>query len=428
MTEGLRSIVRLGPESLRGIEPAKIGARLPKFEIVDPTTLFVEEAYQRSFSAASIKLIREILADWNWALFKPPVCARLAECGNVLVVFDGQHTATAAACHPQIDKIPVMVVPPESVVGLADRAQAFVGHNTHRISLTQLAIFRAEVAAGNALANIVERAADRADVFIPRTTPSAKDYRAGMTVAVGTLRMIARNVGVDVLARVLSIVRRAERVPLRAAEIAAVALLVAAHVKLPDAELTKIIAGDDPDAWALRARQEGENGTALASNLALAWAKRLKLAATGIKVIKGERSGAQIVKQPPKPMAARPAPPPAKPAGGSAPVTPGGDSQRFVNRNGVMLDLKERKITHRGLTVLVPDDDGIRLVASLARVMPSIMDPLILSRQAFGRVIQDPKYQVKALADRLNPLIASAKLEIKTVPNMGHTLFDLGRD
>jgi hypothetical protein len=47
VTEGLRSIRPLGSASLQGIEPAEVGKRLPKFEMVDPTTLYVEEAYQR---------------------------------------------------------------------------------------------------------------------------------------------------------------------------------------------------------------------------------------------------------------------------------------------------------------------------------------------------------------------------------------------
>jgi hypothetical protein len=48
MTEGLRSIISLSPDSLRSVAPAEIVGRRPKFEWVDPRSLFVEEDYPRA--------------------------------------------------------------------------------------------------------------------------------------------------------------------------------------------------------------------------------------------------------------------------------------------------------------------------------------------------------------------------------------------
>jgi hypothetical protein len=42
------------------------------------------------------------VANWDWRRFKPPVVARTA---TGLEVIDGQHTAIAAASHPDVLQI-----------------------------------------------------------------------------------------------------------------------------------------------------------------------------------------------------------------------------------------------------------------------------------------------------------------------------------
>src|SRR4051812_39902397 len=78
-----------------------------RFEDVDPTRLYVDDQYQRALSRKSHALIRKIVANWDWGRFKPPVVAE-EEYG--FDVIDGQHTAIAAASHPGITKIPVMII------------------------------------------------------------------------------------------------------------------------------------------------------------------------------------------------------------------------------------------------------------------------------------------------------------------------------
>ena len=143
MTKGLRSIRSLPRESLR-VVPAVVGKRLPKFENVDPKTLYVEDSYQRAIMERGTALIRKIIAEFSWSRFKPPICVRLADSGNILVCIDGQHTATATASHGGIEKIPVMIVDAADVPA---RAAAFVGHNKDRIALTTVMIHAAELAA-----------------------------------------------------------------------------------------------------------------------------------------------------------------------------------------------------------------------------------------------------------------------------------------
>ena len=246
---GLRSIVRLSPESLRGVEPAAIAGPKPKFEWVDPRALFVEDGYQREILHKGMRLIRGIVGGFRWANFKPPVCVRLPESGGALVCIDGQHTATAAASHPGIEKIPVMVV---DAAAVADRAEAFVGHNKNRLNLTPQAIYYAELAAAkNEIAMIVDRACRAAGATIPRKAISS-DMRleVGTTVAVGVLRAVAMRQGEDALVRVLKILIAAGRAPMRSDEIAAVAIICAGGGFGRDAALSKLVASRSAESWA----------------------------------------------------------------------------------------------------------------------------------------------------------------------------------
>ena len=472
MTEGLRSIRPLAPNALQGIQPAPASKRLPRFEWVSPKDLFVEEKYQRDVRANGIRLIRKIYAGFNWAHFKPPVCVRLPESGNVLVCIDGQHTATAAASHPAIDKIPVMVVGAEDV---AARAAAFVGHNRDRLGLTPPMIYYAELAAGEALAVVIDRACKAAGAHVMPTSINLREnHPVGATIAIGTMRAIAKRQGEAMLVRVLQILVGAKRGPIKADEIAAVALILlsAPDERDIDKRLGKIVESKTTEQWAaFGAMKASHSGEPLPSAVASCWCEALGMSFGGMKVAPTSvKSGARLIdsmskasKPPAAPKVSKAAPIPLEPpketpsaakwpkqlppapqqkpalmqqkppvAQQPAPpiVAPGvahNDPARFVSRNGVVLDLRDRRITHRGLTTKLPDE-GIRLVASLARVMPSIMDPGVLARQAFGRPVHDPKSEVRMLTDRLNPLLRGVRLEIKTVPNIGNTLFDLGAE
>lgn len=266
MTEGLRSIRPLSRESLRGVEPARVGAKLPKVEWVDPCSLYVEESYQRDVTANGVALIRKIYAGFSWARMKFPVCVRLPDSGNALVCIDGQHTATACASHPGISKIPVVVVSAEDV---AARASAFVGHNKDRLALTQMAVFYAELAAGDDTARLIDRACRAAGAKILNKAINLRaEQSPGTTIAVGTIRAIAKRHGEAFLARVLRVLVDAERGPMKADEIAAVAMILAAgdDVKDVDRRLRDVIASKSAEQWA--AIGSGE--------IAVLWRKRHK--------------------------------------------------------------------------------------------------------------------------------------------------------
>lgn len=181
------------------ITPAKIEGWLPVIRMAAPTDLKVEASYQRDLSGKSVKLIRKIVAEWSWAKFKPPICA---ETLDGLFVIDGQHTAIAAASHPEIKEIPVLVVPADQV---EQRASAFVAHNRDRLTMTPAQIFYGEVIAGDATAKAILDIVTKAGCSIPRLPVSNQNAQPGQISALGEVQTIFKVHGAGILERVLRV-------------------------------------------------------------------------------------------------------------------------------------------------------------------------------------------------------------------------------
>jgi hypothetical protein len=210
----------IAPIDINGFEPGGTPRSLPIFESVKPETLLVDDAYQRDPSERTLKLVRKIVSGWDWARFKPPV-AVLTDAGLELI--DGQHTAIAAATHPEIAEIPVMIIEaPER----ADRAGAFISHNRDRVAVTAMALHHAAVTAGNADAQAVNRVCAEAGVEVLRSQPGSGKYKAGTTVAVTAIAALIRGRGEDVAVRVLSALARAGCSPIVGVQVKAADLLL----------------------------------------------------------------------------------------------------------------------------------------------------------------------------------------------------------
>ncbi len=93
----MSSLRAIEPMALPGVEPGPIAGDMPRLEWGDPTTLWVDETYQRNISERLVKLIRKIVAEFAWRRFSPPKVVPVDGRRHVL---DGQHTAIAAASHP----------------------------------------------------------------------------------------------------------------------------------------------------------------------------------------------------------------------------------------------------------------------------------------------------------------------------------------
>ena len=179
----MRSITQL---HMPDVEPGEPGEIRPEFRDVSPLDLHVDDAYQRDLSERSVTLIRRIVREWSWSAFKPPVTV---DVDGALHVLDGQHTAIAAASHPRIDTIPVVVVPaPNS----EDRAGAFVRHNRDRVTVTPMQLHDSLLAAGEEEARDVAAVCERAGVRILRNPPAMGKFAVGETVAIAALRSLVK--------------------------------------------------------------------------------------------------------------------------------------------------------------------------------------------------------------------------------------------
>lgn len=175
---------KVEPMRMPDIVPAELRCATPKTRMVDPRELLVDESYQRNLSERSVSLIRRIVAEWDWRAFKPPSCV---EVEGALHVTDGQHTAIAAASHPAISRIPVIVT--EDGIK-ADRAMAFVRQNRDRIAVTPTQMHFSLVAAAEETALTVDQVCKRAGARILKFPPPYGKYKPGDTMAIQTLRSL----------------------------------------------------------------------------------------------------------------------------------------------------------------------------------------------------------------------------------------------
>lgn len=235
--EGVRAVAALKLPQKRD---AVVGGP-PESRFVAPTDLKIEAAYQRDLSGKSMKLIRKIVAGWDWTKFKPPVCA---ETDQGLFVIDGQHTAIAAASHPDIKSIPVMVV---AAARIERRAEAFVSHNRDRLTMTPAQILYGDAAAGRAEAMKVLEAVARAGGSVPRL-PVPKGYaKPGQITAVGELRRFHQACGDTIVERAIRIAVESKVAPITATVVSALRFVLTERRfenvgRLPDGQIAKALA------------------------------------------------------------------------------------------------------------------------------------------------------------------------------------------
>lgn len=213
----LRRIEPLGPSSLRGIVIDPEAGEPPELRWVDPTTLLVDEVYQRRIGEAGIALIRRSLEDFDWASVS---AIKAVETEEGLKVTDGQHTAVILATHPGVTLAPVLVTRDLAIRG---QAKAFVDHNSNRIAVTRTQLHHSRLVARDGDAILLDRACTGANVRVLKNPPANGGYVAGDTIAVGTLGSILKRRGIEFLTEILALLQT--RSPITATELRAVELL-----------------------------------------------------------------------------------------------------------------------------------------------------------------------------------------------------------
>ncbi len=212
---------RIAPMSMPDIVPGGADMPEPVLRRARPQDLLVDETYQRNLSERSVALIRRMVARWDWRSFQPPLCVPAA--GGLHHVVDGQHTAIAAATHPAIETIPILVV---EAAALAERAAAFIGRNRDRIIVTPNQLHHAAVAAGEPYAVTINRACAAAAVRVLKQPPGAASFKPGDTLAIGSIHGLLRRRGERGLRATLKVCGDAKLGPISAAIIKAVEALL----------------------------------------------------------------------------------------------------------------------------------------------------------------------------------------------------------
>ena len=238
----LRRITALETQGVTFSDPS---TEPPTLDWLDPVTLLVDEAYQRSISVKGQKLIKKILADFDWRKFKPPTVVRTDAGFEVL---DGQHSAIAAASHPRIDKIPVLIV---DAAKRPDRASTFIGINRDRLAVNPMQLHNASVVSGHPIALQIEEVCKQANVTILRSARQPKDYKPGDTIAVRAIETIIKRRGTEDAGKLMTALSSAHLTPISAAAIKAAEFVLfnTDEEKLDYSEITSVIKalGDQAD-------------------------------------------------------------------------------------------------------------------------------------------------------------------------------------
>ncbi len=263
---------------LRKIQPIELGpvkkatnfGKRPVLQWVEPTSLYVDESYQRDLTRRSIKLIKKTVENFKWNRMKPPIVTM--DSGKMHVI-DGQHTAIAAAILG-IHEIPVFLVEADLA---ADRAMAFVGHNTDRIVVSSIGIYKAKLAAGDEAVVDIEAVCRRAGIRIAVFTQNTS-VQIGDTMAIASISKLVARRGVMRARQVLECLVKAKRAPVSSDEITAAEQVLCVELpKLDFMELARVVRlGGDRGLFDARAKAHAER-TQTWRVLAKHWASRLKV-------------------------------------------------------------------------------------------------------------------------------------------------------
>ena len=261
---------RVQPLDLPGLTKVTVKGERPVVEWVKPTSLLIDEIYQRDLTERSMRLVRRMLSNFAWNRMKPPIVARV---NGELHVIDGQHTAITAATL-RIPEIPVFVVDAPEI---DERARAFVGHNTDRITVTPINIYRALLASGDPDATDVANVCRRAGVTI-RQINHGSAVNVGECMAIGSIRGLVRRRGVMTARKILEVLVKAKRAPIAAAEIAAAESVICEELPRGGAldELISIIRIDGDRGFRDARARAAQERIPLWRVLRARWLSRLK--------------------------------------------------------------------------------------------------------------------------------------------------------
>lgn len=170
-------------------------------QLIEIGRLKINGSYQRNLTEKSARAAISIARTFDWDRFGVVICRPVEGVDPTFEVIDGQHRCIAA------NLVGVKAVP--CMVTRGKAADTFLGVNKTRTSLSPLAIYHAEVAAGEQAAVAIARIAATAGVKIRKSQPP-NGLPVGETVAIGSIKRIYADYGEKGLAGTFRALRRSE--------------------------------------------------------------------------------------------------------------------------------------------------------------------------------------------------------------------------
>lgn len=169
----------------------KSAGRPPKLDFLPIANLRIDESYQRNIEPRGLRTIATIHNEFDWNRFAPLIVAHVPG-GDLYVIIDGQHRATAALLRG-FEKLPCAIVEASAL----EQPAIFTAVNGTVTPITIFQLFKAARAAKIPWATEIDRACKPAGV-ISLLYPKAKsEIKPFETMAIGTLRKLIGRFGVD---------------------------------------------------------------------------------------------------------------------------------------------------------------------------------------------------------------------------------------
>ena len=198
-------------------------------------SLVIDGRYQREIRAGGRANILQMIEAFDWRRFGVLVVCSVGD-GRYAVI-DGQHRATAALMHPDINLVPAMVIEAD----VAAAAEAFASLNGKVTKITAGDVFHARVAAGEEFARQVADVAAGAGIKLLRTKATNGGWEPGETVAVAAVQTVVKLYGPSLTRRCLEALAQPRHAGnVRAAAILALTDIVAANPVWLDRDLVAI--------------------------------------------------------------------------------------------------------------------------------------------------------------------------------------------
>jgi hypothetical protein len=217
--------------------------------------MFVDHGYQRGLSEKGHSMIRKIADAWDWgrvgALVVSPRCTVAGL--EAYAIVDGQHRFEAARRRGDIDQLPCYIVQADAP---SQEAKTFVGLNRNRVNMTPIAIYYADLAAGDAKAERLAAVLADANVIIP-TNGNAGDQPNQAVAVARMLRLLDQYPEDSLRHALIALVEAAEGecCYLKASMIEGLTRIYARHGRRLDPDrLIHAIGEKLPDEWAEASR------------------------------------------------------------------------------------------------------------------------------------------------------------------------------